>query len=472
MHPTPARVERDLLGDLAVPEGALHGIHGERALANHPILGRPVHPALIRAYAQVKLACLRANVRLGHLPAEVAPAIEAACAEMIDGRLGIPPIDAYQGGAGTSTNLAVSEVLANRAQVLRGGQPGDPAGITASGSLNLHQSTNDTYQAALRVAGILLVRDLETAITALQDACQDRERAWAEVVCLGRTEGMDAVLITMGRRAGCWADALGRDRWRMSKCEERLRVVALGGTAVGTGIGAPRDFILSVTNDLRAVTGLNLARAENLMDAVQNQDALVEVHGIATALATTLLKVCGDLRLLSSGPQGGLGELHLPARQAGSSLMPGKINPVVPEAATQAALRVLGNHQVLAHAAGLGSLELNPFAPLLAETLLESLGLLANSCRALARDCIPGLTVVPEQIAANAQADTALVTALVGDLGYQAATAIAAEQAATGEALVVVAARHGIDAARWIELTRPERVLRLGDRPIAKGPRP
>lgn len=472
MDPTPTRDEHDLLGTLSLPAASLHGIHTQRALANHAVLGRPVHPALIRAYGEVKLACARTNRRLGYLPEAVAGAIEAAAAEMAEGALGIPAIDAYQGGAGTSTNLAVSEVLANRALVLLGHAPGEADLIGASSHLNLHQSTNDTYQAALRIAAIRRTRDVEEAVATLQATCQDQERAWADVVCLGRTEGMDAVLVTMGRRAGCWADSLGRDRWRLSKCEERLRVVALGGTAVGTGIGAPRDYVLSVVNDLRAVTGLNLARAENLMDAVQDQDALVEVHGLATALASTLIKLCGDLRLLSSGPQGGLGELRLPARQAGSSIMPGKVNPVVPEAATQAALRVLGNHQVMAHAASLGSLELNAFGPLLAETLLESLDLLANACRALARDCLAGAAVVPERIAANRLADTALLTALVSELGYQTATTIAEEHAATGASLQDIAARYGIDAARWNDLMSPGRVLRLGDRPAKAGTRP
>ena len=466
------RRERDLLGELCLPADARHGIHGARAMANHPISGRPVHPALIRAYAQVKLACAKTNRRLGHLSDIIAGAVESACVDLAEGRIAIPLLDAYQGGAGTSTNLVVSEVIANRALALLGRAPGDYAVISPTDHVNLHQSTNDTYQAAVRVAGITLVRTLEESVVALQDACQNKERAWAEVVCLGRTEGMDAVLITMGRRLGCWADSLGRDRWRLSKCEERLRVVALGGTAVGTGIGAPRDYVLAVAGELRSVTGLNLARGENLMDAVQNQDALVEVHGIATALASTLLKICGDLRLLSSGPQGGIGELVLPPRQAGSSIMPGKINPVVPEAATQAALRVLGNHQVIATAAGMGSLELNPFAPLLAETLLESLELLSNSCQALARDGIAGLALVPERIAANATADTAMATALVGEIGYKAATAIAAEHVASGESLQAIAARQGIDAGRWAELVKPERVLRLGDRPRLKGATP
>lgn len=455
------RREHDCLGFLDLPADALYGIHAARALLNQPIAAHPVHSRLVRAYALVKQAAARVNARLGLIPAVALPAIEQACSEMAAGSLGIPAIDAYQGGAGTSTNLAVTEVLCNRALVLMGEKPGNYQVLSPTDHLNRSQSTNDTYPSALRVAALFALKDLEAGIVAAQDACHALERQFGDQVCLGRTEGMDAVLITMGRRFGAWAGALGRDRWRIAKCAERLRLIPLGGTAVGTGIGAPRDYIFQACDELRRITGLPLARAEDLMDGIANQDALVEVHGILSAFASSLMKICGDLRFLNSGPHGGIGEIHLPPRQAGSSIMPGKINPVVPEAVTQAALRVLANHGLLSQAAGLGQLELNPFAPLIAETLLESLDLLTKASTALAKDAFTGLTVDAARCAQNANAETAIATALVGELGYELASEIVQK---AHEKQISLQEASGIDAASWKRLTSAANVLRLGDR--------
>ena len=325
----PQRQEHDSLGAMALPAAARHGIHTARALDNFPLLGRPVHPALARAYGAVKLAALRCNRRLGFFPDPAkADAMERACRELMDGTL-VPDIrvDALQGGAGTSTNMNVNEVLANRALELLGLAPGAYGRVSPLDDVNLHQSTNDTYPTALRVAAILGLRELERRVLALQEAFQDQEKAMAHVVKVARTEGQDAVLTTLGRSMGAYAEALNRDRWRLAKSEERLRVVNLGGTAIGTGLAAPTPYIFQVVEDLREITGLGLARAENLVEATQNLDTFVEVSGLLKALATTLIKVCSDLRLLSSGPEAGLGELKLPECQAGSSIMPGKVNP-------------------------------------------------------------------------------------------------------------------------------------------------
>ena len=269
--------------------------------------------------------------------------------------------------------MNVNEVLANRALQILGEPPGDYARVSPLDDLNLHQSTNDTYPTALRLAAIELLHRLEEQIVALQEAFQAKEQEFAHVVKVGRTQYQDAVLTTLGREMGAYAEALNRDRWRIYKCEERLRVVNLGGTAIGTGFAAPRQYIFRVVDTLRELTSIGFARAENLTEATQNADVFVEVSGILKAHAATLLKICGDLRLLSSGPEAGLGEIRLPRRQAGSSIMPGKVNPVIPEAVSQVALLVFGYDATIATAAGLGSLELNAFLPLIADCLLESL---------------------------------------------------------------------------------------------------
>ena len=314
----PTRKERDLLGEREVPASALWGIHTLRAVENFPLSGRRVAPALIHAYGLVKQACARTNRELGSLPVREAEAIERAAAEMAEGKLDEHiPVDALQGGAGTSLNMNVNEVLANRALVLLDRQPGDYAAIDPLDHVNMHQSTNDTYPTALKVAAIASLHVLEPAVVELQEAFQRKERELADVVKVGRTEMQDAVLTTLGREMGAYAEAFTRDRWRIYKCEERLRVVNLGGTAIGTGLGAPRAYIFRVVDVLRELCGFGLARAENLVEATQNADAFVEVSGILKACATSLWKVCSDLRLLSSGPSAGLGEIPPSAAPGG-----------------------------------------------------------------------------------------------------------------------------------------------------------
>jgi aspartate ammonia-lyase len=326
---TATRIEHDLLGELAVPADALYGIATVRALANFPLSGRPVHRGLVHAYGAVKLACARTNHELGYIPDAAFQPLESACGELIRGELDVHVVvDALQGGAGTSTNMNVNEVLANRALQLAGHAPGDLETLGPD-LVNLHQSTNDTYPTALRVAAIAGLCALEREVVGLVEAFQQKEKKFADVVKPGRTQLQDAVPITLGRAFGAYADAFARDRWRVFKCEERLRVVNLGGTAIGTGLGAPREYIFRVVDHLRQITGFGLARAENLVDATQNLDPFVEASGIVRALASNLIKVSNDLRLLSSGPDAGLGEIRLPAVQVGSSIMPGKINPDV-----------------------------------------------------------------------------------------------------------------------------------------------
>lgn len=458
------RLEHDALGGKEVPEEALWGIHTARALGSFRLAGRPVHEELVRAYGDVKLACAATNRALGCLEGRKADALEEACREMAAGLLAGPVVvDALQGGAGTSTNMNVNEVLANRALEILGEARGRYDLVSPLDDVNRHQSTNDTYPTALKLAAIRRLRAVERAVLGLQEAFQAKERELAHVVKVGRTEMQDAVLTTVGRSMGAFAEAFNRDRWRISRCEERLRVVNLGGTAIGTGLGAPRDFIFAVVDRLRERTGIAFARAENLVDATQNADVFVEVSGTLKACAASLLKVSGDLRLLSSGPEAGLGELRLPPRQAGSSIMPGKVNPVIPEAVSQAALLVFAHDQAIATAAGLGSLELNPFLPLVAHSLLESLDLLERSATVLAQLCVAGLTADEVRCRRHVEGSTATVTALVGRLGYERASAIAAEAARSGRSVREAALASGaLTAETFDALTSPEAVCRLG----------
>ena len=459
------RQEQDALGSVALPASARHGIHTVRAVENFPLLGRPVHPSLVRGFGAVKLAALRSNRQLGFFPDPAkADALDQACRELLDGTLSSAVlVDALQGGAGTSTNMNVNEVLANRALELLGRPHGDYGLVSPLDDCNLHQSTNDTFPTALRIAAIGGLRELERQVLGLQEAFQVQEKTLAHVVKVARTEYQDAVLTTLGRTMGAYAEALNRDRWRLAKAEERLRVVNLGGTAIGTGLAAPTAYIFKVVEELREITGLGLARAENLVDATQNLDTLVEVSGLMKALATTLIKICTDLRLLSSGPEAGLGELRLPPRQAGSSIMPGKVNPVIPEAATQAAIMAMAHDQALSVAVAMGSLELNAFMPLVAHCLLESLDLLARACAILRRHCVAGLSADEARCRAQVENGTAAATALLPLIGYEQAGALAAEARSTGLGLKAVAVASGrLTAEQFDELTSPEAVGKLG----------
>ena len=458
------RTEHDLLGAREVPADALWGIHTARAVENFPLTGRRVNPAMVHAYGAVKLACARTNRELGYLDDGPGAAVESACDEMIEGRLDEHIlVDPLQGGAGTSTNMNVNEVLTNRALQLMGKSPGDYETLHPLDDLNRHQSTNDTYPTALKVAGIDRLRVLERKVVGLLEAFQAKEKEVADVVKVGRTQYQDAVLTTLGREMGAYAEAFARDRWRIYKCEERLRVVNLGGTAIGTGLGAPRRFIFRAVEHLRHITGLGLARGENLVETTQNADVFVEVSGILKACATNLLKVAGDMRFLSSGPDAGIGEIRLPAVQAGSSIMPGKVNPVIPEAVSQAAMMAMANDQAIAQACAAGHLELNAFMPLVADRLLESLDLLGNACEIFRTRCIEGVEADAERCRAHVFDATAVATALVETLGYEAATEIArASHQDTRTIRRIVIDRGLMTEQEFDTLVSPDRVNRLG----------
>jgi len=422
METRTTRREEDLLGALEIPADVYWGVHTARAVRNFPLSGRPVRPAMIRALALVKKACAAANLELGYLPPEKGEAIIKACAEIAAGALSDQfPVDALQGGAGTSTNMNVNEVIANRAIELIGGRRGDYHLVHPLEGVNLHQSTNDVYPTALRVAAIAGLRGLGKAVADLQGAFQEREKAFGSVVTIGRTELQEAVPMTLGAEFAGFAEAFGRDRWRTAKSEERLRVVNLGGTAIGTGLAAPRDYIFLVIEKLREATGMGLSRGENLTGETANADPFVEVSGILKAHAVNLVKIASDLRLLNF-----TGEIRLHPLQAGSSIMPGKVNPVLPEAIIQTGLRAMADDMLIAEAASRGTWQINEFLPLIAEALLDEIELLTAANPLLAAH-VRGLTADEVRCRALFDASPMIVTALVPLIGYDRATELIKE---------------------------------------------
>ena len=439
------RIEHDLLGEREVPALAYYGIHTVRALENFPVSGLPLHGELIRALAQVKKAAALANLKAGLLEPRVGEAIIAACDEVAAGSLHQWfLVDPFQGGAGTSTNMNANEVIANRAIELLGGERGDYRLVHPNDHVNMSQSTNDVYPTAVRVAALRLLLPLVQGMSDLQGALQAKEAEFAGILKIGRTEMQDAVPVTLGQEFAAWAQAIQRDWWRLWKVEERLRQVNLGGTAVGTGLNADRRYLYSVVEYLAEATGLGLARAENMIDVTQNCDVFVEVSGLLKAAAVNLAKMAADLRLLSSGPRAGLGEIRLPELQAGSSIMPGKVNPVMTELATQVAYQVMAADLAITLAAQAGQLELNAFLPQIAFNLFLQLDLLGAGVRLFKDRCILGIEADQARCQELLERSFGQVTALAPHLGYQATTEVAREAYATGKPVREIVLARGL----------------------------
>ena len=449
------RIEHDLLGEREVPADAYYGIHTLRAAENFGLAGRPLHPQLIGALAAVKKAAALANREAGLLEPRLAEAIAAACDEVMAGQWREQFIvDALQGGAGTSANLNLDEVLANRALELLGAAKGDYGLIHPLNHVNLSQSTNDVFPTAVRIAVLQRLKPLSEALADLQAALQRKEEEFAGVIKMGRTELQDALPVMLGQEFGAYAQAIARDRWRIYKAEERLRQVNLGGTAVGTGLNAERRYIYAVIEKLREVTGLGLARAEQMMDPTQNNDVFAEVSGMLKAAAVNLAKIANDLRLLASGPAAGLAEINLPELQAGSSIMPGKINPVIPEAVRQAAYQVMANDLAITLGAQAGELELNATLPLIADNLLTSVDLLHRAAQVFRERCIAGITANPGRCRALLEAGFGYATALVPYLGYERATELVRRARREGRTI-----RQAAQEAGWLTPEQLERIL-------------
>ncbi len=422
------RTERDILGEVELEDDALYGINTVRAMKNFDLGEKRTDRDLIRALILVKKAAALTYRKL-HIGEEaVYEAIIKACDKALDGEFdSFFVTQALQGGAGTSTNMNVNEVLANAALLELGKKPGQYEYVHPVDDVNRGQSTNDVYPTALRIAAIGKLRALSEECAKLQTALQVKENSWEDIMKLGRTELMDALPISMGNEFGAYAQAIARDRWRLYKVEERLRQVNIGGTAVGLADTASRRYRFDVIEELRKLTGYGLASAEYPMDITQNNDVFVEVSGLVKALAVNLMKISTDLRLMNSGPNGGLGEVSLAPMQQGSSIMPGKINPVIPEMVTQCSMRVMANDSAITMAAAHGEFELNAFTPLIAESLLESLRLMTAAVRIFRGKCIEPLRVNEEKCRKHLDASYAFAVSYIGVLGYDAVSRIVHE---------------------------------------------
>jgi len=413
------RVEKDSLGEKQLAECAIYGIQTARAIDNFNLNYKKTDISLIYAIIQIKKAAAHTYETLGIGKPGVYKAIVQSCDLILGGGYEDAFItSALQGGAGTSTNMNVNEVLANLTLIKLGYQYGEYQHVHPLDDVNRGQSTNDVYPTALRIAAIKKLRVLSDECAQLQQAFQLKENEFDHIQKLGRTELMDALPITLGQEFGAFAQALGRDRWRLYKVEERLRQVNLGGTAVGTGNNADKKFRFGILEVLREYTGMGLAAAEYPMDITQNNDIFVEVSGLMKALAVNLMKIANDIRLMSSGPKGGFGEIKLKALQMGSTIMPGKVNPVIPEMVMQVAMKVIANDSAITMAASHGEFELNAFMPLIADTLLESLQLLIDVVESFRTKCVEHILPDEEKCRQLLEASYAFATAYTVEYGY------------------------------------------------------
>jgi fumarate hydratase, class II len=440
------RIERDSMGEMPVPEQALYGASTQRAVLNFPISGHPLPPAFLRGLGWVKLACASANVELALLSADKGRLIQAVAQELIEGKLSAHfPVDVFQTGSGTSTNMNANEVIATRAGQLVGGTSGATKPLHPNDDVNLGQSSNDVIPSALHVSvALALSEQLRPALVHLQAALTAKAGAFAHVVKIGRTHLMDATPITLGQEFSGYAAQVGKARGRIDRAIHALRELAIGGTAVGTGLNTHPAFAGIVCRVLTEKTGLPFVEAENHFEAQAARDDAVEVAGHLTTVACSLTKIANDLRLLASGPRSGLQEIRLPATQPGSSIMPGKVNPVMCEMLIQVCLHVQG----LAHTVVLcgrdGLLELNATLPLIAHSLHEAVHCLANGVRVFADRCVDGITADEQRCRELVDRSLMLVTALNPHIGYDAAAAVAKEAFAKNKTLREVVLERGL----------------------------
>ena len=419
-----------------MPADAYYGVHTLRALENFPITGTPIsiYPDLVNALACVKQAAAIANSELGLLDEKRAVAIRLACEELREGRLHEEfVVDVIQGGAGTSTNMNANEVICNRALEILGHKKGEYQHLHPLDHVNLSQSTNDVYPTAIKLALNFGIKRLLVEMNSLKKSFESKAAEFHEVLKVGRTQLQDAVPMTLGQEFSTYAVMLGEDEQRLGEARDLVREINLGATAIGTGINAHPDYAPLVTTRLAEISGVAVVSSPNLVEATQDAGAFVQLSGVLKRIAVKLSKTCNDLRLLSSGPRAGIGEISLPAVQAGSSIMPGKVNPVIPEVVNQIAFEVIGNDITVTMAAEGGQLQLNAFEPIIAHSLFKSISHLAAACRTLSERCVRGITANRERARRLLDDSTALVTALNPYIGYARSSEIAREALATGK---------------------------------------
>ena len=439
MSTSSTRIEHDLLGEKAVPSDAYYGIQTARALENFHISGvrLSLYPNLIKALAMVKMAAARANVDCGQFSRKILAGIEGACHELIDGKLHDQfGLDVFQGGAGTSTNMNANEVIANRALELMGHRKGEYAHCDPHDHVNCSQSTNDAYPSALHVGMALGNVDLTTAVNELIAAFRAKGREFGGVLKMGRTQLQDAVPMTLGQEFEAFAATLGGEVQALQAMQQVLCETNMGATAIGTGLNAPAGYAAACTRHLAAITGLPIHLADNLIEATQDTQAFVLYSSCMKSLAIKLSKICNDLRLLSSGPRCGFREINLPPKQPGSSIMPGKVNPVIPEVVNMVCFRVIGSDLTVSLAAEGGQLQLNVFEPVIAACIFEAQTMFINAVRTLRVHCVDGITANADVCRHYVEYSIGVVTALNPVIGYERSTELAAEAMKTGRGII------------------------------------
>jgi aspartate ammonia-lyase len=458
------RKEHDLIGEREVPADKYYGIQTLRALENFRITGIPIstYPELIRSLAEIKKAAALANQELSLLPGELASAIKAACDEILDGNwIDEFVVDVIQGGAGTSTNMNANEVIANRALEILGYQKGQYEFLHPLNHVNMSQSTNDVYPTSLRLTLSRKLDLLVEELRFLQRSLDVKGSEFADVIKMGRTQLMDAVPMTLGQEFEAYAVTVGEDIQRVLEARSLIREINMGATAIGTGLNAHPDYARIVTEKLRQLTDVPVVESQNLVEATQDTGAYVQLSGVLKRVAVKLSKICNDLRLLSSGPRAGFGEINLPPMAPGSSIMPGKVNPIIPEVVNQVAYEVIGNDMTVTMAAEAGQLELNAMEPVIAFNLFRSIDLLRQACRTLAERCIDGITANRERCRKMVENSIGLVTALNPILGYEKSTEIANEALATGRPVYEIVLEKGyLKKEELDQVLSPERMTR------------
>lgn len=460
--PRTMRMERDSLGEMPIPADAYWGIHTARALENFPITRRALsnHPNLIVALAMVKQAAARANKEIGVLRAERADLIDQVCSEIIGGHLHDQfVLGVLQGGAGTSTNMCTNEIIANRCLELMGKQKGDYASFHPNDHVNRSQSTNDVYPTAIKLAMVFSLESLLAEHRLLIDSFAAKGQEFAQILKVGRTQMQDAVPMTLGQEFRGFATTLGEDQERLSEIIPWLNEINMGATAIGTGITADPRYADAVRRHLIEISGHAMVTSPDLIEATSDTGIFMTVSGTLKRAAVKLSKICNDLRLLSSGPQAGFGEINLPPRQAGSSIMPGKVNPVIPEVVNQVAFSIIGADATVTAAVEGGQLQLNAFEPVIATSIMQSLAWMSNACRTLRINCIDGITANEERLAEMVEASVGVVTALTPYLGYQESAALAYEALSTKVPVRQLVIERGLmTEAEIAKLLSPERL--------------
>lgn len=446
------RVEKDFLGTKEVPVDAYYGIQTIRAVENFPITGNKLHEELIKALAIVKKAAALANTEVGLLSGEIGQAIVEASQEIIEGKLHEQFIvDPIQGGAGTSMNMNANEVIANRALELIGKKKGDYAAISPNSHVNMAQSTNDSVPTAIHVAVLNVLDGLLAVMEDMKAAFGEKEKEFDHVVKMGRTHLQDAVPIRLGQEFGAYSRVIDRDIKRIRRSKDGLFEVNLGATAVGSGLNADPKYIELAVEYLQDISGLPMVAAENLVDATQNTDAYTEVSAALKICMTNMSKIANDLRFMASGPRAGLAELNLPARQPGSSIMPGKVNPVMAELINQIAFQVMGNDQTVTLASEAGQFELNVMGPVLVYNLLDSITVMTNGFRVFTEYCVSGITANEERMRNYVESSVGIITAVNPHIGYETAAAIAREAIETGRSVRELCLELGVLTAEELD---------------------